>query len=226
VSLICLLNHRFFKSKAIAWVSWSFMTTTILISLTGLFILGELRESYFNISSNYQLTWRSDWYLNFRYVFIPFLISGLWVLHLVQRSEHLKAIRSVNLWFMHFVVLILLSNQLSYMMICSHPTDQFHYAKVSYRLGYTILWALYSTSLISVGIMRKSKMLRIMGIVLFGITIIKLLIDSVTLSRGYQLIVYCSVGAILLCVGFLYQRFKTILFGEDETVTEKQLPHE
>lgn len=221
-----LLNYRFFKSRVIAWFSWSAILFSLLLMLfPGIYILGELRELYFDISNNYQVAWRSDWDLNFRYVFIPFIVLGLLTLQLMQRSEQLKAARALNLWFMHGIILVVLSNQLSYMLICSHPDDQYHYAKVSYRMGYTILWALYSTSLIVFGIARKVKMLRIMGIALFGLTIIKLLIDSVTLSRGYQLVVYCSVGVILLCVGFLYQRFKQVLFGEDET-TDKNLPNE
>jgi len=60
------------------------------------------------------------------------------------------------------------------------------------------------------------KMLRIMGFSLFGITLIKLLADTVNMSLGYKLIVYISVGLILMVIGFLYQRFKQILFEDDK----------
>jgi uncharacterized membrane protein len=59
-------------------------------------------------------------------------------------------------------------------------------------------------------------MLRIMGFSLFGVTLIKLLTDTVHMSLGYKLIVYISVGLILMVIGFLYQRFKQILFGDDK----------
>lgn len=83
-------------------------------------------------------------------------------------------------------------------------------------MGLTILWALYSLSLIAVGIARKIKMLRIMGFVLFGAALIKLLVNSFNMSGGYKIIVWISIGAILTIIGFLYQRYKTILFGDDE----------
>ncbi|HWY34023.1 MAG TPA: DUF2339 domain-containing protein, partial [Nitrosopumilaceae archaeon] len=87
---------------------------------------------------------------------------------------------------------------------------------------YTILWALYSMGLIIAGIVKKGKMLRIMGICLFGLTLIKLLLDSINMTLGYKLIVYCSIGAILMIVGFLYQRFKHIIFRDDDADASEQ----
>jgi uncharacterized membrane protein len=83
-------------------------------------------------------------------------------------------------------------------------------------MGFTILWALYSMFLIVLGIARKVKQLRIMGLALFGAALIKLLIDSFNMSRGYKIIVWISIGVILTLIGFLYQRYKTVMFGDDD----------
>jgi hypothetical protein len=36
-----------------------------------------------------------------------------------------------------------------------------------------------------------------------------------SMSRGYQLIVFVTIGIILLIVSFMYQKFKPLLFGEE-----------
>ena len=46
--------------------------------------------------------------------------------------------------------------------------------------------------------------------------IVKLAIDAMSMTRGYQLIVFISIGIILLVVSFMYQKFKPLLFGEEE----------
>ena len=78
--------------------------------------------------------------------------------------------------------------------------------------------------LIVYGIIRKRKMLRIIAISLFGLTILKLATDALTMSRGYQLVVFITIGLILLIVSFMYQKFKPLLFGEESegTIEQKQ----
>ena len=64
-------------------------------------------------------------------------------------------------------------------------------------------------------------MLRIIAISLFGLTILKLATDAMTMSRGYQLIVFITIGIILLLVSFMYQKFKPLLFGDENQSNEE-----
>jgi uncharacterized membrane protein len=77
----------------------------------------------------------------------------------------------------------------------------------STRIGYSVLWAIYGLLMIYLGFRNRSKLFRISGIVLLGIVIIKLftydLSDATTITK---IILFISVGILLLIASFLYQR--------------------
>lgn len=59
-----------------------------------------------------------------------------------------------------------------------HLDDYTHYESVASRMGYTVLWGVYSMTLIIFGILKKRKDLRVIAIALFGVTIMKLVSDA------------------------------------------------
>jgi uncharacterized membrane protein len=75
------------------------------------------------------------------------------------------------------------------------------------------VWLLYSVSLMVAGLWRRAQGLRIMAIVLFGITILKIFIyDLSFLETLYRIFSFVGLGVILLGVSYLYQRYKAIIF--------------
>jgi uncharacterized membrane protein len=85
----------------------------------------------------------------------------------------------------------------------------------SYSLS--ILWGLYATFLIVIGIWKKRKHWRYSAIFLFGITLIKVfLYDLKTETEGARILVFISLGILLLAIAFLYQKFKHIIISDDE----------
>jgi uncharacterized membrane protein len=115
-------------------------------------------------------------------------------------------------------------------IVCS--TEIMHYAKLSAfeqksdidqaaadarRFGLTAFWAIFSFGMIALGIWKKRKMVRVFAIILFGITLVKLLAyDIANLSTGYKIIAFILLGVLLLVVSFLYQRFRKLIFGDDD----------
>ncbi|MDP2388616.1 MAG: DUF2339 domain-containing protein [Bacteroidota bacterium] len=216
-SVVLFINSKITKSKGIHWAFYimSFLALFILMA-AGFTALTQLRNFYNSASEDYfPYAFKTNWMLNFRYVFMLFTFGILFLMFFAQKAYGNKLARSIFIWVFHLSVLIILSSELVNQMRLSHADDAVLYEKVARRMGFTILWALYSTVLIVFGIARKIKMLRIMGFSLFGITLIKLLIDSIHMSMGYKFVVYISVGVILVTIGFLYQRFKKILFEDD-----------
>jgi uncharacterized membrane protein len=70
-------------------------------------------------------------------------------------------------------------------------------------------WAVYAIILVVVGIVWRYRPVRLFAILLFGITIVKVFfIDLSELERGYRIVSFIGLGAILLTVSFLYQRYK------------------
>ena len=70
--------------------------------------------------------------------------------------------------------------------------------------------AAYAAGLITVGMTRGLPPLRYFAIVLFGITVAKVLaVDLDTLGGIYRILAFMAVGVVLLFASFLYQRRKT-----------------
>lgn len=79
----------------------------------------------------------------------------------------------------------------------------------------TLLWLLTSVVLFGLGIKQKSNPLRMAGITLMGVTLLKLIVlDSLTFSTVQKVIAYLVLGVLLLLVSFFYQKFKNQLFEE------------
>jgi uncharacterized membrane protein len=87
-----------------------------------------------------------------------------------------------------------------------------------YKLGLSILWGLYAMMLVVLGIWKKQKHLRLAGIALFMVTLLKLfLYDLAGAGTITKTVSFISLGVLLLVVSFLYNKYKDVLFGEDRS---------
>jgi low affinity Fe/Cu permease len=213
VSVIGFINLKKFRNQLAAYLIWGFSVLLFLICVWGGFVeLGHLMDWAVSYDVYYNI---STWNYNFRYVFMISLVLLLAMLYQYRNSDLLLKVRAANTWLFHVFILMILSNELSHLLTVTHLDNYRHYQKVAARMGYTILWGLYSMCLILYGITRKQKLLRVIALSLFGLTLLKLAGDALSMSRGYQLIVFISIGIILLIVSFMYQKFKPLLFGEE-----------
>lgn len=80
------------------------------------------------------------------------------------------------------------------------------------QVGLSILWALYASLALVIGIMRNWKPLRLFGMIVLLIAIAKLtLIDMFSLGTGMRIIGFTILGGLLVSASFLYQRKKEAL---------------
>ncbi len=81
--------------------------------------------------------------------------------------------------------------------------------KLAQQLSISVVWTIYGGAMLTVGIARRSKLLRVMALLLLGLTIFKVfLFDLSSLDKLYRIISFIVLGAILLAVSFLYQRYR------------------
>lgn len=79
----------------------------------------------------------------------------------------------------------------------------------------TLLWLLTALVIFIIGAGQKSNPLRMTGITLMGVTLLKLVVlDSLTFSTVQKVIAYLVLGVLLLLISFFYQKYKQQLFGE------------
>ncbi len=77
------------------------------------------------------------------------------------------------------------------------------------------VWLAFSIILMVLGIWKRARLLRLVAIALFGITILKIFIyDLSFLETLYRIFSFIGLGVILLAVSYLYQRYKGIILEE------------
>ena len=81
-------------------------------------------------------------------------------------------------------------------------------------LSLSILWATYAAIGIVLGIMRRSRLMRLAGLALLAIPVLKLFVfDVFELEQGYRVGAFMGLGALLVVGGFLYQKYSRAIRG-------------
>lgn len=73
--------------------------------------------------------------------------------------------------------------------------------------SYSAIWLIYGAVLMAVGFQKRSSFIRWQSLVLIAVTIMKVfLYDVSALDKGYRIISFVVLGAVLLGISFVYQR--------------------
>lgn len=98
----------------------------------------------------------------------------------------------------------------------SAGTQSLHSLNQSYiKSGLPILWGLCSFIFMWLGMKHKYRPLRIISLVLFLITLIKLFaFDIRNISAGGKIAAFFCLGVLLLIISFMYQRLKQIIIED------------
>jgi len=111
------------------------------------------------------------------------------------------------------------------MQIASAPSGaDLRDLRLAQQLGLTVVWTIYGGALLTIGLIRRRPLLRMMALVLLGMTIVKVyLLDIWSLAKLYRIIALILLGVVLLLVSFLYQPLRRRLAeGEEATEIEAQ----
>ena len=81
-------------------------------------------------------------------------------------------------------------------------------------LSLSVLWAVYAAVLIVLGIVRRDRYVRLAGLGLLAVPVIKLFAyDAFELEQVYRVVAFIGLGALLVVGGFLYQRYSRVIRG-------------
>ena len=84
----------------------------------------------------------------------------------------------------------------------------------STHLALTVLWAVYAMGVISVGIVARSRWIRLSGIGLLIIPVAKLFaFDVFLLHMEYRVAAFLTLGVLMLAMGLVYQRYSRAVRG-------------
>jgi len=216
LSGLSLANIQKIRSTLLGYANLLLNVFTIGLFVTlGLFWLLELRDSY-KLQTMAEFFTRGSEHIVVRY--LSYLFAGLLFFatyrYTRQRFLHDHAsprVLTLAFDFVFYISLwIITSSELMNVM------DLNGY-KESYKLGLSVLWGIYALFLVIIGIYFKKKHLRIGAIVLFAITLIKIIVfDIADLSTIAKTAVFISLAVSMLIVSFLYNKYKLLIFGDDD----------
>ncbi len=209
LATLSILNIKKIKNDVLGYVLIVVGLFAFLLFFTeGIFALTELRQTYIsNESSEYYD--RGIFNLLIRYIAIFSALALVYAGSLSIKSGIMKkGLQTPFTILLHIIIIAILSSELIAWMDLAGSTQ-------SYKLGLSILWGLYALLLIIIGIWKRKPSLRIMAIVLFGLTLLKLfLYDIATMNTISKTIVFVILGVLLLIISFLYNKFKNKITDE------------
>ncbi|MFT3824932.1 MAG: DUF2339 domain-containing protein [Chitinophagaceae bacterium] len=208
-TLIASINYYKIQNKKLA-IAIAVATGIIALAilLPGMSRVNEQASLYYQ--RNGSGLYFGSWNIGIRYVIIA--IAALLLFFTTKNVRLLtESLPLATVWtfILHIVIVGMLSFEYLHWATRTGPDNQ-------YKLGLSILWGLYALFLIVQGIRKKSRLLRITAICFFIITLLKLfLYDLAGMGTVAKTISFISLGAILLLVSFLYNKYKDVLFGEE-----------
>lgn len=211
MGLLAWFNLAKLKNRLFGFVVLGLSVFTLFIFLTqGLYVLGELRESYVDqtLGDYYNIGFYN---VAIRYISFVLVALLLYNCYKLLQSDFMnwKFAAGFDIVLYGTILWIASSELISWMDIAESTQ--------SYKLGLSILWGVYALLLIALGIWKKKKHLRFGAIILFGITLIKLFFYDIShLNTISKTIVFVALGVLLLIISFLYNKYKHIIADETE----------
>lgn len=209
VSALAFLNLRWIKSPTLNLVSLGGTMLALLLFLSqGLYELSELRESYLSqaLGEYYNI---GLFHILIRYLSFAFVGLALFSAYKTIQDNNPNWMKAFEI-VVHFTLIWVLCSELIHWMDFAGDAE-----KQSYKIGLSILCGVYALFLISLGIWKNKKHLRIGAIVLFGVTLVKLFFyDIAHMDTITKTIVFVSLGVLLLIISFLYNKYKHIISDE------------
>jgi len=206
LSILSFVNIKKIRSQSLGFVNLGFNAFAIAIFLIqGLYAFSELRENYLQqtLSQYYP---RGAFNVAIKYISLAFVVALLYATYKYIRQEFMRAdFRIAFDILLHTSILWIASSELISLMDIAGSTQ-------SYKLGLSILWGVYALLLISLGIWKMKKHLRVGAIALFAVTLMKLFFYDISrLDTISKTIVFVSLGLLLLIISFLYNKYKHII---------------
>jgi uncharacterized membrane protein len=210
------IAYLFFRRRITYNLSTVFFITSGILLLA---FIGIYNSSIIAIRNNFLEDHENGFFF-----MLHFLLAGLVavVVYIFNQSSY-KIMNEKNTDWIKWITVILIvyicSAELNHLVsLLSYSPGRIIYQinKQVFKAGYSVLWGLISLLLMQQGMKRKDRVLRIISLSLFFITILKLFISDIRgISEAGKIGAFISLGVLLLVVSFMYQRLKRLIL-EDE----------
>jgi hypothetical protein len=212
VGVLNFINLKKYQNFTFAKVTGVLGLLAVFIFLSsGLYTLGTVKNAYLYREQAEYFQRGIFGGLLLRYVSFTLVIGLMYVLN-QSKNLFFKDNQDVQKTFdiaVSVTLLWVMSSEMVHWLELSGYTQ-------TYKWAISVLFGIFALGLVSYGISKKKKHLRIAAIVLFVLTLIKLFaFDLMGLDTIAKTIVLVSLGLLLLTISYVYTKFKDTLLGED-----------
>lgn len=200
-------------------------TLNIFLSSAAILAYGTFLESIIGSARNLLISTKhvlSGFYSHY----VLLLLLVLIVVHFYRKLYAKYGFRSqegkIALWSLSVIGVIIASLEIGHVAIIIEHASNTNLAalqKSVVRSVYPVVWGVTAFALMILGMRFKLKTLRIISLVLFCITILKLFLFDLAGNATGKIISFIVLGIILLVISFLYQKLKFII--QDDEAVEK-----
>ena len=225
-------------------LNFTYLQLYVLIFLCALFLLterfGKLKDPFirmgipvvgfflylFNIANiyateklilstgNYKQYFTAQW----ASIALIFVLATISISYFRKNQVQLKPYLNFFTWFISFALITVLSLEGRHIMVWFNYTGEasiFEIENLYYKAGMTIIWGLSSFAMMYLGMKHKFKPLRIISLIIFGATLVKLFsYDIRNIPPGGKIAAFILLGVLLLTVSFMYQRLKKLIIDD------------
>ncbi len=205
------------EGAAIVWVGLRTRQAWLRIggiALTAWMLLLTLFNDFFVTLSGFAILW------NARVGAVAMLIALLYVVAALYRRaeadlpDEAPGMRAAYLIAANVMTVLLASAEVNSYWYSRAGFDAT--ANLALQASLSILWAVYGTALIVVGIVRRYRPVRYLAIGLLSVTILKVFLsDLFQLGGIYRIAGFLGLGVFLLLGAWLYQRYRGIILGDE-----------
>jgi hypothetical protein len=190
------------EGAALAWLSRRYASNKLGIAASIALSLAALRLLDSHI---YEPAIDFTTIVNIRFVTFAVMAASL----LVSARFFRERGRAVTAYLAaHLVILLALGLEIVGWVDRTYSGDRFEIATVAV----SIMMAVYAVGLVVLGVVRRSAVDRILGLVLMGVVVLKLYISDVwLLGRAFRVTAFLGLGVLLLLVSYLYSRYRSVI---------------
>ena len=157
--------------------------------------------------------------LNYYFLSFAVVMAGIVLAAALEhRSKAFSAVGGIPV----VVALVIVANGIAAWVFTAEVVRFFNHRELmqggdydaAMHLTLTLMWAVHAALVIAAGILRRSRALRVTGIVMLAVPVAKLFVfDVFLLERGYRVGAFATLGVMLLAMGLAYQRYGTAVKG-------------
>ena len=143
----------------------------------------------------------------------------IYKLIVICKEELQTAIKPIS-WVISAAIVIFLSLEFSLLSNRLFYTNSRNFDNITtvyVKTALPVLWGLASFALMWLGMRYKTRVLRIISLTLFSITLVKLFVfDIENIPAAGKIAAFFCLGVLLLIISFMYQKVKNIIADNDK----------